>query len=125
MKTQTYITWFTPGSFVSNELTQPVDTRTLPKAASIPKNAFAFRFFDRVETTADDGELLSGPVKNISGMHYFGKSMTYDEVAALPGDMQILLSNMRVNGYERVVRTDLGNFQPLNPGDVVMERPVK
>jgi hypothetical protein len=32
------------------------------------------------------------------------------------------LSNMRANGWERVIRTRRGNFQPIEPGDVVVQR---
>lgn len=51
---------------------------------------------------------------------YVGEALTAADVARLPGDHHILLSNMRGNEWERVVRTRRGNFQPLVPGDVVI-----
>lgn len=51
---------------------------------------------------------------------YLGEVLTSADVDRLAGDHTILLANMRNNGWERVVRTRRGNFQPLEPGDVVV-----
>lgn len=51
---------------------------------------------------------------------YIGELMTSAEVAALDGDHEILLSNMRINDWDPIVRTRRGNFQPLEEGDVVL-----
>ena len=51
---------------------------------------------------------------------YVGEALTAEDVERLDGDHSILLSNMRGNDWERVVRTRRGNFQPVEPGDVVI-----
>lgn len=51
---------------------------------------------------------------------YIGELLTSDDVRALPGDHTILLSNMQSNGWDPIVRTRRGNFQPLEEGDVVI-----
>lgn len=51
---------------------------------------------------------------------YVGELLTNVEVAALPGNHETLLSNMRSNGWDTVVRTRVGNFQPFQENDVVI-----
>lgn len=50
---------------------------------------------------------------------YVGEALTAADVERLPDDHSILLSNMQGNGWDRVVRTRRGNFQPVEDGDVV------
>ena len=53
---------------------------------------------------------------------YRGEVLTAADVEALDDgqDYSILLSNMRGNGWERIVRTNRGNFQPVEAHDVVI-----
>jgi hypothetical protein len=46
--------------------------------------------------------------------------LTAKEVEEKYPDSRILLTNMRVNNWETVVRTRRGNFQPLAENDVVL-----
>ena len=114
-----YIEFFYPGSFVSESSTQEVADRTPP--AELPKGAYGYRFFARSEVT-QDGETLRGQPKDHSSMTYYGEAMTLEEVKALTpsSDYRILVSNMKCNGWGRVVRTIRGQFMPLNDGDVVV-----
>ena len=112
-----YIEYNFPGSFMSNLSVKEVQERIAPDG--LPANCFGYQFFDRTEVM-QDGEILLGSRKNESPMHYIGEVMTIDDVKALPGDTQILQSNMRCNDWDTVVRTIAGNFQPLRNGDVVI-----
>lgn len=51
---------------------------------------------------------------------YVGELLTSADVEALEGDHKILLSNMAGNGWDPIVRTRRGNFQPFEENDVVV-----
>jgi len=65
---------------------------------------------------------LATPVKQ--HVIYRGEVLTADDITRMAvddgPDYSILLANMRGNGWDRVVRTNRGNFQPVEPGDVVL-----
>jgi hypothetical protein len=73
-------------------------------------------------TDGDGGEMWRVVEESSRYRIYVGEVLTADDLEHLPGiaDYSILLSNMRGNGWERVVRTRRGNFQPIEPGDVVL-----
>lgn len=73
-------------------------------------------------TDGDGGELWR-PESELSRYRiYVGEALTAADIERLDDghDYRTLLSNMRGNGWERVVRTRRGNFQPVDPGDVVI-----
>jgi hypothetical protein len=112
---QTYVEFMFPGSFFSETTTRKVSSRVTP--TDIPEGAYGYRFFDRQELT-EGGETLIGKNTNYSGTTYpGGVTFTVEQVENLPGDYKILASNMRNNGYDLVVRTRRGNFQPFNKDD--------
>lgn len=119
-----YVQFLFPGLIVSNISTRPVPDRQA--ISDLPVGAYGYRFFDREEIMQGD-EWLLGKEKNYSPYIYFGEALTVEDVerlnggdARLSGEYRILLSNMRGNGYSRVVRTIRGSFHPLNKGDVVI-----
>ena len=115
-----YIQWHFAGSFFSNVKLQEVPDRRDTLGDTVPPDgAYGFRFLSRQEVEID-GEVMTGAQRNESPMTYFGEVLTLEQVKQLPGDNRILISNMEGNGWERVVRTILGNFQPLRDGDVVV-----
>lgn len=116
--TTTYVTYKHPGSFMSEESVEPVDVRNPQQQANdAPSSAFAFFYFDVATAIVDvEGERIetSSGRRNISSTYYINAElMSSDKVAALPGDHSILLSNMRGNGWDPVVRCRTGNFQPF------------
>lgn len=113
---KTYVEFFFPGSFMSETSTTEVSDRSTP--THVPPNAFAYRFHEIEEVTLD-GEKLKGNAKNYSGMHYFGQAFTLSQVKEQFPTQKILISNMECNGWKKIVRTKIGNFQPLNDNDVV------
>jgi hypothetical protein len=73
-------------------------------------------------TDGDGGELWRTAAELSRYRIYVGEALTADDIERLDDghDYSILLSNMRGNGWEQVVRTRRGNFQPIEPGDVVV-----
>lgn len=106
------------GAFLSEYQVKEVTERN-PELVTVPEGAFAYRFFDRTETSID-GEVLVGERKNISPLTYIGKEYTLEEVKDQFPECHILISNMEVNGWSRVVKTRCGNWQPLLEGDIVI-----
>lgn len=112
-----YVTFLYPGSFVAEESSKEIDSREGKIKA--PKTCFAYYLWDREEHEVN-GELLKGSVKNKSGLLYFGEVMTIQEVEEKVPNNKILISNMRINKWNKVVRTRTGNFQPLRNNDIVI-----
>jgi hypothetical protein len=117
MTTKTYVEFLYAGSFFDETTTKEVSDRSRP---TIPAGAFGYRFYD-VTSVEQDGEVLMGKAKNHSGYYYRGEVFNLEQVEALDGDYAILISNMKCNGYDRVVRTIRGNFKPLREGDSVID----
>lgn len=120
MNTVHYVSFLMPGSLMANEETRAVEVRDV-QPSGIPTNAYGYWFFSRTEVVVD-GELVVGQRRDPSRMTYFGKRYTLTEVEALPGDNRILISNIKSNSYDGVVKTPSGNWAPLYAGDQVIER---
>lgn len=112
-----YVEVFFPGSFVSETSVREVANRV--DAFELPRGAYGYRFFARNEIE-QDGETLKGGRKDVGPMTYYGEVLTLEDVQALPGGHRILVSNMKCNKRERVVRTIYGDFHPLDAWDVVL-----
>lgn len=121
----TYVTYMIPGAFVANEDVREVTSRD-PYAAArrAPSGTFAFRFHERVIVHAEvDGETVTtrSRGRNYSGTWYLdGEVLSAKQVAALPGDHQALLDNMRSNRWDRVVQTRNGWMRPFGESDAVI-----
>lgn len=74
--------------------------------------------------STESGDEKWEPVKGTESKHriYVGQVLDVDAVRATVADPTILLSNMRGNGWDRMVKTRRGNFQPLMADDTVLER---
>lgn len=112
-----YVCFLSPGSLFPNE--QRIEVASREEKVLAPTNCFAYYFFDR-EEIEKGGEKLVGKEKNKSGRFYFGTVMTAEEIEADEGDNKILLSNMSINNWPKVVKTRMGNYQPLEKGDTVL-----
>lgn len=114
-----YIEWLFPGSFFAETSAKRVISRIRPPG--IPKGAYGYQFFDRIEVEAE-GETLYGRPKNRSGIYYLGgKVLTLAQVKSLPGDYKTLISNMECNRWDRVIKLECGAFQPFNDNDQLVE----
>ena len=128
-------TYLYPGSFVSETKTRTLDESTLQAAlAAMPEGTiyggpvFGIEIIETLQKrfVSDDGEerwLADSSPRRI-GRWYFGETLTLAHVTALNvtkgGAYDVLLANMRGNGWTSVVRTVAGNFQPVEYGDVVL-----
>ncbi len=119
MTTKQFVTFYYLGIFMSEESSQEVESRDV-MALDVPDSAFAFEFWERTETEVD-GEALKGQPKNRSGRYYpEGRVMSVADVLVEDTDNRILVSNMENNGWDHVVKTRRGNYQPFLATDRVI-----
>lgn len=114
-----YVEFSYPGAFFSESSARVVSERD-PSKVRAPKECFGYRFFDRQEAKAEDGEVLVGQARNQSGMHYFGKVMTLEDVQREMPQDSTLVQNMKGNGWKKVVKTRFGHFQPFESRDTIV-----
>lgn len=113
-----YVEFLYPGIlFPESEIREVSDRDSLIDA---PKNCFAYQFFERQETNAEDGEVLLGKPKNYSGRFYFGKLKTLEDVKKETPEARTLISNMESNNWNPVVLTRRGNYQPFGERDQIV-----
>lgn len=126
---QHFVTFFSPGSFVAEQTTKPIDAwnvdDALGIAALITERYGAKPYGFRFTTRAREGHELDSKVVATSPMHYIGgKVETLEEVEARNADDErILRENMRCNGYKRIWTSTQGWrwTQPLQDNDVVID----
>lgn len=117
--TQTYVEYLIPGSFFAESETKKVSSRDISKL-KVPDYAFGFQFFD-ITSTQVDGEKLEGRPKNFSKRYLLAEEVLDQEgVKKKIPDNDVLLSNMRNNGYKHVVKTRRGNIQPADKDTIVL-----
>ena len=124
-----FVTFYSPGTFVAESDTLPIDDWDVDAAVKLSKDIvqrygarpYGFYFSTRART---DDELDSKVVAK-SCMYYLGgKVETLAEIEARADpDERTLLLNMKGNKFEKVIRTTEGWqwTQPLRDGDVVLE----
>jgi len=127
---QHFVTFYSPGTFVSEETTKPIDAWDVEKAKALARTIterysatpYGFQFTTRSRT---DEELDSRVVAR-SPMYWLGgKVETLEELKAraTSADDRILVENMESNGWDRII-TNTNSWrwtQPLRPDDVVLE----
>lgn len=129
MMTQHFVTFYSPGTFVSEDTTKPIakwDVATVKRMARkiterYGATPYGFQFSTRQRR---EDELDSREV-NRSGMYYLGGTVeTLAEVERrATKDDDILLSNMRINKYDRII-TNTNSYRitlPLRKEDVVLQ----
>ncbi len=125
---QHFVTFFSPGTFVAETSTKPIDEWDVAAAQAMAHDVkerhgavpYAFQFTTR-ERGPDD---LDSHEAARSGLYYIGGLVrTIEEVRAQgAASERTLLSNMEGNGWDRVWETTEGWkwTQPLREGDVVL-----
>lgn len=124
-----FVIFFSPGTFMAEESERPIATWDVPTAVTISRTIterygakpYGFCFITRSRTAKE----LNSRVEKQSPMYYLGGTvLTLQDVESRndPRD-HILLSNMRNNGWDRVIQNDnsLRWTQPLEPTDVVLD----
>ena len=125
---QHFVTFFSPGSFVAEDITKPIKSWNVAIARRMAlqikerhgATPYGFQFTTRSRSEKD----LDSRVSARSPMYYLNcKVETIKEIAER-GDQKdaILLFNMRANGWKKVVTTTRGWrwTQPLNNKGVVL-----
>jgi hypothetical protein len=117
-----YVEFFYRGIIIDETTTHEVG-HSDPNQITVPRGAFAFRFFNIVEMPAvgRKGVTLRSDGIDFSKKYYVGgRVMTLADVEReMPSDTG-LIRNMRNNGFERVIRTSQGNFQPFDKDCVLL-----
>lgn len=123
-----FVTFYSPGTFVAETTTKPIDAWNVDDAVAMAAliderhgaKPYGFRFTTRgrSEDDLDSKVIATGP------MHYIGgKVETLAQVEARNDPREeILRSNMRCNGFDRIWSSTRGWkwTQPLNADDVVI-----
>ena len=125
---QNFVEFYSPGTFVAETTTKPIDEWDIDKALEMAEaiterygaKPYGFRFILR---SRKDDELDS-KITMKSGMHYINcEVLTIDQIKSKndPKD-RILIQNMECNGWDRIVTTKTGWkwTQPLEKDDVVI-----
>ena len=123
-----FVTFLSPGTFVAEETTKPIDSWDVDKAVAMAHeiveryNARPYGFYFSTRERTDD-ELDSRETAH-SGTYYLGgKIETLEDVEARNDPSEELLrTNRRCNGYKRiVVNTNSWKWtRPLGDNDVVL-----
>ena len=124
-----FVTFLSPGSFVAERTTKPVDSWDVPTAQAMAEtiteryNAVPYAFYFTTRARGPDD--LDSKVTATSPFYFINcKVETLEEIVARDDPNEsILRSNMRGNGYKRIAVTTRGWkwTQPLQDGDIVLE----
>lgn len=125
-----FVTFLSPGTFLSEETTKPISGWNVDEALGMVSSvherygATPYGFYFTTRTRGPDD--LDSKQSARSVMYYLGGEVeTYDQVVARndPKD-ETLLWNMRTNGYDRIItnRNSWKFTAALKADDVVLER---
>ena len=124
-----FVTFFSPGTLVSEQTTRDIESWDVPKAQEMAQGIterydavpYGFQFSTRTRNAED----LDSRVSKRSSMYYINcKVETLAEIEKRNDPKEkILLENMRCNGWDSVVVSTKGWkwTQPLQGNDVVLE----
>lgn len=108
----TFIEYYFPGSVVTNKSSVSTDTRELGKI-DLPANAFGLRFYDAAQ--------VDGNRSNTSKLYLLAEEILDQEgVSQKIPDNDILLSNMRINGYKYIACTRRGSCHFVDENTIVV-----
>lgn len=119
-----------PGTFLSEENTYEIDRwgdvqKALELARTVKQRYGARPYGFCFSTRRREIDDFDSKVSQRSGMYYIGGTIeTYEEVMARNDpDEEILRSNMKSNGYKRIVvnRNSYKFTAPLHEGDMVLD----
>ena len=124
---QHFMTLYYPGSFFAETSSVPVDNWDLTSALRKIRQdhnkggwrPWAFSF----TTRGRSAEELDSKVTETSGTYFLGGEIfSFEQIEAMGKGWETLLSNMKNNKYDHVIRTSAGSYQPFNVGeDVLLE----
>jgi len=123
-----FVTFFSPGTFFCEETTQRIESWDVDEAVKMSKGIverygakpFAFQFSTRTRGVFD----LDSKTTKTSARYYLGgKVMTLLDVQTQMPKEEILISNMKCNGWDKIIvnNTPWRSAQPLQKDDVVLQ----
>lgn len=124
-----FVIFYSPGTFVSETTEREIDSWDVEQAMDVARTIkerhgatpYGFCFITR--SRADDE--LDSKVTERSNMYFLGGTVRHLDFIILENkpDEQILISNMRNNGWDRVIENcnSYKITQPLKKDDVVLE----
>ena len=124
-----FVTFYSPGTFVSETTRHEIDSWDVEKAKEMARSIkerhgatpYGFNFITR-ERKDDD---LDSQIVATSNMYYLGGKIRHLDFIILENnpDERILISNMKNNGWDRVVENcnSYKITQPLEKDDVVLD----
>ncbi len=115
--TKHYLKTYYPGSFFPETSAKEVKKRDV--LVDLPKGAYAYQYYD-VEEVTKNKEILRGKEKNRSPMYFAGKVYTIRELEEAYPNKRILISNIKGNGWNKVIKTIRGNWQPFSNEDILL-----
>jgi len=124
-----FVTFLSPGTFLSEETEKPISEWNVKEAVSMSKtiterhSAKPYGFYFSTRERKDD-ELDSRVTAKSKGVYYLGgKVLDADGVKREIPNCEILLNNMKNNKWPLVVVNDNSwrTIQPLRDGDVVLD----
>ncbi len=128
MITKHFVTFYSPGTFVSEQTTKEIESwdtdLAMYIADEITERYSATPYGFRFSTRENDGTSLDSKETKSSNFYWLGGRIeTLEEVEARNDPKEvILLSNMRNNGYDRIVVNDNSwRFTgPMGKDDVIL-----
>lgn len=124
-----FVTFYSPGAFVSETTDKPIASWDVNKAMKMADSIterhgatpYAFKFSTRYRGAKD----LDSKIKKQSGLYYLGgkiETLADVERRADPKE-RILLANMRGNGWGKIIINDNSwrITQPLRKDDVILD----
>lgn len=124
-----FVTFYSPGTFVAEETTRPIDSWDTAKAIEMADTVierysatpFAFQFSTRVREAND----LDSRISERSNRYFLGGRIeTLEEIEARNSpDDRILIGNMRSNGWNQVIVNDNSwrMTLPLQEQDTILD----
>lgn len=124
-----FVLFYSPGTFVSEITEKEIDSWDVDKAMEMARaikerhgaTPYGFRFTTRTRGEND----LDSKVSKTSNMYFLGGKIRHLDFVILENkpDEQILISNMKINGWDRVIENTNSYkiTQPLEKDDVVLD----
>lgn len=124
-----FVTFYSPGTFVTEQTTKPIDSWDTDKAVEMSKDIverygatpYCFRFSTKER---EEKDFDSKVTKESSNYFLGGEVFTVEQLKALKNkEHKILISNMEGNGWKRtIINTNSYRWtQPFNDDDVLLK----
>lgn len=111
-----WLKFYSPNVFVADTENVEVDELPAPENVAFPDDAYCFEMYKR-EDVIDGKSVYMGKAEQVGFTYYHPNSKveTLEQVKRNPKATNILITNMQVNEWNKIVWTRWGNFpQPFD-----------